>query len=234
MYNKFENYDTIYYLELNDNKKEIINNFFQKEIIPYLKNINDSYHIENSELQNELKKYNDGFNVSDIYDIVIDELGKLGINTNAEIVDKNIDDKIDKFRQEFMEKFNVCFTQDRYNIQPTDGFMEKKRRNLLEYEFTLMNEKLNVIKKYHTNNINTILINNNFAILATLIGAFNVQIKNYQNTDILESYEIILSDFVDTQSIREKIQNEANRINEYIESNVIADNGKLYKKIFRD
>ena len=228
MYNNFVNYDTIYYLELKNNKKQLIIDFFDNEIIPYLSDIDNSYQNEILDLQNELNDSINNFDVSNSLNIVKQNLGQLGINTNAINVNNNVSEIIRDFKDEFKEKFNVCFTQDRYNIQPTDGFMEKKRRNLLEYKFTLMNEKLNIIKTYHTNIINKILINNNFAILATLIGAFNVQIKNYQNIDILESYEIILSDFVNTQSIRQKIENEANEINNYLDSNVIADNRFFY------
>ena len=231
MYNNFVNYDTIYYLALNNNKKQLIIDFFNNEIIPYLSDIDNSYQNEILDLENELNDYINNFDVSNSLNIVIQNLGQLGINTNANEVNNIVFKIIEKFKEEFMGKFNVCFTQDRYNIQPTEGFMEKKRRNLLEYKFTLMNEKLNIIKTYHTNIINKILINNNFVILATLIGAFNVQIRNCQNTDILLSYEIILSDFVDTNTIRQRIDNEANRINQFIASNVIADNGFFYSII---
>ena len=212
-------FDILYYLEVDENKIDKIKEFFEKEIIPSLKDISDGYDIERGIQIRNLQKVLEDYKIVDFLKEVKKRLADMKFETNIEEINKKTKEIMDNLYNKVKAMFdNIAPKLKAKFNEPLSGFkkIEKTRnlRNLLTYDLRQINEQLSITQQRYERFKESVLKNDNLIAVAAQVGAFKGKILNSAEhlIDYVYSYKVLISDFIDPSQVTEAIESKASEV----------------------
>ena len=235
----FNNYKEIYNLPVGQLKKDSFTRFLVDEIYTNLKHIIDSFEKEKKEQENNITNAINSFSAEGVVNNVEMDLSNTNISLLIATIDKDLTIIMNNLANSMGEKFDNIGKELKNSFNtPLTGFnfkQQRRMRNLQSEKYNLkqINEALDKLQEKYNNFRDEVLTNQNFVFVYTKIGSMKKSLNNSANhiSEYFYSYQLLLSDYIDPIIALNKIENEADKIKQYLYNWLTTQTGGIGKTV---
>ena len=220
-----DNYDNFYSFNSNNSKMDLINEFFNINIIHEINSISENFEKEkerqNKNIEEEINKYEKIDLVSDL----IKNISDSKININLIEIKDNIINQMNNLTSIFNDNIDSVkdYIKNYFKDRKLEGLKSiEKRRNLEENEFKYNSYPiyypLNITEQKFNKFKEDILKNGNISLIQNKINEFTNQVKSKAEnlTQYFLIYDILLSDYIDASKIINSMKTQCQKLKIFI------------------